>query len=90
MASIVLEGRVTPQGTLELPEELRLPPGPVRISLETLGGADVPGADLSEAEAARRKAQMEAAIGCISDEEADRILACVEDEFEQVNLDEWR
>jgi len=84
--SVMIEGRVTPDGLLELLEHVPLPPGPVRISVETLGGEPA----LDEIEIGRRKAQMEAAIGCLSAEEADRILECVEQEFEQVNADEWR
>jgi hypothetical protein len=45
---------------------------------------------IDEDEWRRRKAMMDSAIGCLSDEEAEAILRVVEEEFERVDPDEWR
>lgn len=92
---VVISGQLNSEGKLELNEQIPLPPGPVRVSiepvnefrpLETTGGFVWP----STEELARRKAAMMECVGCLSDEEAEAILKTVEEEFEQVNLDEWR
>jgi hypothetical protein len=91
----ILSGHVTPQGTLELDERVPLAPGPVRVSVEEASDstslprqAPLPLSD--EQELRRRKAHMDTLAGCISDEEAKKILDSIEQEFEQVNPDEWR
>ena len=84
----VISGRLTEQGTLELDETLPLPPGPVRVAVESAVDPDFPPAP-GEAPGSR-KARMEAAIGCVSDEDARRMLETIEAEFERVDLNDWR
>lgn len=38
----------------------------------------------------QRKAAMDAAIDCLSDDEAARIVEIVEQEFERIDPDDWR
>jgi hypothetical protein len=85
----VITGRITLEGKLELDEQAPLPPGPVRVSVESLDPLAVNGDGLSitDAEWQERKKIMDRAVGCISDEQAERILRIIEEEFEQVNLD---
>ena len=57
-ALVVLQGVVKPDGTLELAETLKLPPGPVRITIQPLAqGSD---ADNWWAHLQRIRADMEA------------------------------
>ncbi len=85
----VIAGRLTPQGTLELDEPPPLAPGPVRVLVEPAGESEEPSLP-ADAEMSGRKARMEAAIGCLSDEETQHLLDVIQDEFERVDLDEWR
>lgn len=79
-------------GTLVLDERPPLPPGPVRVSVESVGpptSARADGRDLSEADIRQRKARMDLAIGCLSDGQAATMMGVIEDEFERVDPDEW-
>jgi hypothetical protein len=93
MTDCVVMGRVTEDGKLEVDERVPLAPGPVRVSVEAAsaqGGGLSASLLLTPEEWRIRKARMDAAIGCLSDAEAAEILRIVEEEFEQVNLDDWR
>jgi hypothetical protein len=90
-----VSGRLTPEGTVELDERLPLPPGPVQVLVESGHGVTSaqqgePFAWPSTEELKARKARLDTMAGCISDEEAQEILAVISQEFEQVNPDEWR
>ena len=91
----ILSGRITPEGNLELDERAPLPAGPVRVAIEAVeadGALNATSSPLmiSEAEWKRRKAIMDSCIGCLSDEEARRIIETVEEEFERIDPDDWR
>jgi hypothetical protein len=89
----VVSGRLTPDGVVELDEPVSLSPGPVRIAIEVLADANGPSPGLLTVDAKeweKRKAAIDAAIGCLSDEDAERILRIVESEFERIDADESR
>jgi len=44
-ATQVVEGRLRPDGTLELSETIHLPRGQVRVTVEAVGGPDRPAED---------------------------------------------
>ena len=92
---VVVSGLLNAEGGLELNEQVLLPAGPVRVSIEPMDGAfgvSDRGAFLgfSEEELRQRKAEMTECVDCLTNEEAQAILEVIEREFEQVNLDEWR
>lgn len=90
--AVILSGRVTGEGQVELDERIPLPAGPVRVTLEPLD-LPVPPPSFqwpSEEELAARKAKLLELAGTISDEEAQRMLKVIEEEFGQVDPDEWR
>ena len=76
-----VSGRITEQGTVELDEPLRMAPGPVRIAVERVYGGPASTWVIDEEDWKRRKAMMDSAIGCPSDEDARKILEIVEQEF---------
>jgi hypothetical protein len=90
--AIVVSGRLTDEGRIELDERVPLPPGPVRIMLEPSNepSSATPLRWLSDEEWAERRKVMDAAIGCVSDDDAQKILAVIEHEFEQIDPDEWK
>jgi hypothetical protein len=45
---------------------------------------------VDEREWRARKARMDEAIGCLSDDEAQRILQVIDEEFGQIDPDDWR
>ena len=88
-----VRGHVTEEGGLVVEERLPLPPGPVSVSVRSgMNRQGLPASQwvIDEDEWRRRKAMMDSAIGCLSDEEAEAILRVVEEEFERVDPDEWR
>jgi len=87
----VLAGRVTAEGKLELEEQVPVPPGPVRVSIESLAAPSVSSLLLlSDEECERRRKMLASLVGCISDEEAREMIKIVEEEFEQIDSDDWR
>lgn len=89
METVTLAGRVTGEGLVELDEPVPLPPGPARITVQSLKAPSSfqwP----SEEERKRKKKALDSLAGTISDEEAQEVLRIIEDEFEKVDLDEWR
>jgi hypothetical protein len=90
---VVISGQLNSEGRLELNEQIPLPPGPVRVSIEPLPTPSAPTASpllLSDEEWEERRRVLASCIGCLTDEEAEAIIRTVEEEFEQVNLDDWR
>lgn len=92
--SDVLTGEINSVGELVLNQASSLPPGPVRVVLEPLSvvnGAGAYGAvGVSDQDWVSRKARLDALAGTLSDEDAKEMLEIVEQEFGQVNLDDWR
>jgi len=80
----VVSGHITNEGAIQLDDHLPLPPGPVRVSVESLASPSPSFAWPSAEDLTRRKAVMDACVGCLSDEEAHEILHVVEREFEAV------
>jgi len=88
----VVSGQVTADGKIELDERLPLLPGRVRVSVQAVTEAAPVSSplEISREEWEKRKADLAAAAGCLSDEDAQRILTVIEAEFEQVDGDDWR
>lgn len=90
----VVSGRVTEEGSLVLDEPLPEPvvAGPVRVSIEPLGetGAVHPALTLSEEEWERRRLALSSLVGSLSDEEAKEMIRMREEEFDQIDPDDWR
>jgi hypothetical protein len=91
-AVITISGHITPEGGLVVDEPVPLPAGRVRVSVQSASGSPgdaAPRLFIEDEEWQRRKALMDSAIGCLSDSEAQEILRIVEQEFEQVDPDDW-
>ena len=80
-STIILEGRVTPEGTLELAEKLTLPPGPVRVVVEELPSIERP--DVMEVLARIHRGQAERGFRGRTKEEVDADVAALRDEWEE-------
>lgn len=89
MTECVLSGRVTEDGRFELDEPAPVGPGRVLVSVTLQPALLSAGPDFKPDHRHHRKALRDSALGCVSDEEARRLLALIEEEFEQVNLDDW-
>ena len=88
--AVVVSGRLTNEGNLELDEPIPLAAGPVRVRVETVA---VNGSSFqwpSDEDLRQRKADMLQCVGCLSDAEAKEMLEVIEREFEQIDPDEWR
>jgi hypothetical protein len=76
--AVVLTGRLTDEGHLELDEPIPLGAGPVRVTLEPVKQAASSSLKWpSDEELRERKKDMDAAIGCLSDEDARQILEAI-------------
>jgi len=95
--SIVLDGRLKPDGTLEFPEKLDLPPGKVRVTIEAIPEPQASGRslaaffdELEQAQAAsgfvgRSKEEIDAEVNEMRDEWEDRMreIERIQDEARQ-------
>ena len=89
--AVVLTGRLTDEGHLELDEPIPLGAGPVRVTLEPVDPTAPSGLVWpSDEEWRERKKRMDAAIGCLTDEDAREIMEIVEGEFEQIDPNDWK
>jgi hypothetical protein len=90
----VVTGRVTEDGKLVLDERLPDPivAGPVRVSIQAMPGTGAvhPGLMISEEEWERRRTALLALAGSLPDEEAKAMIKMREEEFDQIDPDDWR
>src|SRR5690348_1767597 len=82
-STIVLDAVVTPEGTLELPEKLCLPPGRVRLTLEQLPSASTDKLGVLEVLEQIRKAQKERGFAGRTKEEIDADVNALREEWEE-------
>jgi len=91
---IVVQGRLRPDGTLELHQSLGLPPGPVQVTVQQVASAESPREDTwivleriwAERKAlglkSRSKEEIDTEINAMRDESEDRMM-----EIEQIHQD---